>query len=1014
MTQSQKSKNNTSRREFLSKLTGNSSGNAHTTAKSQAMHGQAGSCTDDGVAAIPSVCLACNARCGIIAGVKDGRMINISGNPYHPYNMQLNELPYETPFEKALETECPLCSKGSDTINHTYSPYRLIKPLKRSGPRGSGQFEPIEWETLIKEVADGGKLFSHIGESRTIEGLAALDSDELIAPDDASLGPKRNAFTCITGRLQKGRGDFIDRFVKKGMGSQNRIGHTDICGLGFRMGNWALTDKKGVELKTDPKTADYILVFGANIYGALQPGINTYGAIVAKRRADGELSFAVADPRGTKASAHASDWLPVKPGHDGALAMGIARWIVDNNRHNKQFLTAPNIAESRKRGFGASSNATHLVIVENGHSREGMMLRKKDIDPSLGGKSGLEPMVFSTQDNTKAVGADSVDHAQLIAEGTVTDYFGNTINIATAFSLFKKSLKQHTVSEYAEHAGVPELQLAKVAKDFSRHGARVGVTQYHGAGNYVDGSYAAYAIAILPLLVGSIDMRGGYMKSGGGLASHKKGLYDVVHFKGERKPSGARISREKSQYEQSTEFRKKKDETGSGYPSERPWFPFSKGGLSCEALSGIDQKYPYQCKVLFTYLFNGVYSIPGGYRFKETLTDHGKVPLYVSIDTAVNETNIYADYIVPDLCYPEGHYGWQNPHAPVSRFTGLRLPVIEPLVDKTEDGRPFCTETFLIDLAQRIGLPGFGEEAIAGDDGKTYPLNKAEDFYLRAYANIAFNAKLPKASKEDLKRIDDGFPVARHKDVLPAAHWEQLAYALIRGGIFQPYDKSFDDERFKHGYGSYAIYNEKLANTINTMTGEKFSGTPLFVKPSFSDGQAMESLDKTYPYTVITYKMSEHTQSRSLWNNFGMELAPTNHVEMNEADAKAAGLKTGDTVRVTSASNAEGIIGTVKTTELIRPGCTGVSFHFGHTQFGGSELEIKDADTAFLGGKTIASATTLKSTPAFRRGLNFNDIGRLDETRGNTPMVDSIGGFPDFSSTQVRIERIASSETEQA
>lgn len=1008
MTQSQGPKKGTSRRKFLSTLTGPSTGKATRFPKPQGLHGQAGSLNDEGVTAIPSVCLACNARCGIIAGVKDGQMVNISGNPYHPYNMQLKELPYDTPFEEALETECSLCSKGIDTINHTYSPYRLIRPLKRSGPRGSGQFEPIEWETLIREVADGGALFNHLGEDRHIEGLSALDSDEPIDPRDASLGPKRNAFTFITGRLQKGRGDFIDRFVKKAMGSQNRIGHTDICGLGFRMGNWALTGQKGVELKADPHKADYILVFGANIYGALQPGVNTYGAIVAKRQSDGELSFAIADPRGTKASAHASNWLPVRPGHDGALALGIARWIVDNNRHNKEFLTAPNIAESRKRGFGACSNATHLVIVEDGHPREGMMLRRKDVDPSRGGKARMEPMVFPAGGSDVAESAEFARSAKLIAEGTVTDYFGNTMKVATAFSLFMESLHQYTVAEYAEHAGVRKRTLIEAARDFSGHGTRAGVTQYHGAGNYVDGSYAAYAIAVLPLLVGSVDMRGGYMKSGGGLASHKKGLYDVVHFKGERKPSGARISREKSHYEKSAEFRTKLKKTGSGYPSKRPWFPFSKGGLSCEAFSGIDQKYPYQCKVLFTYLFNGVYSIPGGYRFKETLTDHDKVPLYVSIDTAVNETNIYADYIVPDLCYPEGHYGWQNPHAPANRFTGLRIPVIEPLVGATADGRPFSTETFLIDLAERIGLPGFGKKAITDNDGKLHPLKKAEDFYLRAYANIAFNARLPKASTEDLKRIDEGFPVASHKGVLPADQWEQLAYALIRGGVFQPYEESFDGDRFKHGYGVYALYNEKLAGTVNTMTGKRFSGVPAFVEPSFSDGRAMKALDEDYPYTVITYKMSEHTQSRSLWNSFGMELAPTNYVEMNEADAKAARLKTGDTVRLTSASNSEGIVGIVRTTKLIRPGCVGVSFHFGHTQFGGSELLIKDADSAFLGGKAVASETKLKPNPAFRSGLNFNDIGRLDENLGNTPMVDNVGGFPDFSSTKVHIERVSS------
>lgn len=996
-----------SRRSVLSNLLGATPAHADIrTVPQQGSHGQGGSLTDADVTAIPTVCLACNARCGVIAGVKNGRMITVSGNPYHPYNMQFEELPYATPFETALQTDCPLCSKGLDSINHTYSPYRLVKPLKRSGPRGSGKFEPIEWDTLIREVAEGGTLFSHLGEDRHIDGLAALNADTLIDANDPTLGTVRNAFTCITGRLQSGRGDFIDRFVKKAMGSINRIGHTDICGLGFRMGNWALTEQKGVELKADPKHAAHILVFGANIYGALQPGVNTYGAIIAKRQADGELNFSVADPRGTKASAHASVWLPVQPGHDGALAMGIARWIIDNGRHNEAFLSAPSRTVAQKRGFAACSNATHLVITQPEHPRYGHMLRRKDIDPSRGGTAGDEPMVFAVSGSQTPVGAEHTANAILLAQGMVTDYFGNSISVSTAFTLFMETLHEHTVAEYAALAGVDSERLAQVAREFSSHGTRVGVTQYHGAGNYVQGTHAAYAVAMLPLLMGSVDMRGGYMKAGGGLGTHKKGPYDVVHFDGERKPGGVRISREKAHYEQSTEFKRKAQATGSGYPATRPWFPFSKGGLSCEALSGIDQRYPYQCKVLFTYLFNGVYSIPGGYRFKETLMDQNVLPLHVSIDTAINETNIYADYIVPDLCYPEGHYGWQNPHAPTSRFTGLRMPVIEPLVSTTADGRPCCTETFLIDLALHMGLPGFGDKAIKKADGTLHPLRKGEDFYLRAYANIASNAKLPKASHTELERIENGFPVARHRDVLPREEWEQLCYALIRGGVFQPYEQSFEGDMFRHGYGTYALYNETLATTVNPMTGERYHGTPRFIKPALTDGVPLDSLNPNHPFTVITYKMAEHTQSRSLWNSFGMQIVPENHVDMNEQDARALGLTDGDLVRITSASNPQGIAGRIKVTQLIRPGCVGVSFHFGHTQFGGSDLSIPDAASVFLGGETVTTAAGLTGNPAFRRGLNSNNVGRLDPSLANTPLVDSAGGFPDFSSTRVRIEKL--------
>lgn len=953
---------------------------------------------DKDVKVVHSVCLSCSARCGVRAVVEDGKLAKHSGNPYHHYNSRFEPIAYGTPVKDTLDLPSPVCGKSQGIPKYTYNPYRILKPLKRSGERGSGKFEPIEWDQLIKEIAQGGKHFAHLGEDRVIPGIKDMNSDAPIDPSAPELGPVRNGFVFMGGRDQNARKEFSNRFVKEALGSVNRVGHTDICGIGFRMGTWAFTEKKEVEIKADPLNAEYILLFGANIYEALQPGINTYGAIVGNRSSREKVKFTIIDPRATNASAHAESWIPIKPCQDGAFAMGMIRWIIENDRYNKEFLTAPNPKVAEKRGHACYSNATHLVIVDEKHKNNRKFLRISDLDPSATTDEGKAYVVLSKDGKTLAF--DKAEDVALAAETSVKDASGREIKVKTSFSLMKEGVMERTVKEYAKLAGLDSAQIERVAKEFTSHGTRAAVTQYHGAGNYLSGTYAAYAIAMLNAMIGNLDRKGGYMKSGGGAGAWNEGLYDLKGFAGKRKPQGVMMSREKSAYEKSTEFKK------NGYPSKRPWFPFSKGGLCVETLSGIDQQYPYSCKILFTYFFNPVYSIPGGYRYKETFKSFDKVPLHVSIDIAINESNIYADYIVPDVTYPEGHYGFLTPHAPTLKFTGVRTPTIEPLTGKTADGRPFCEETFLIDLARAAGLPGFGENALKGKDGRTYPLTSGEDFYLRGIANLASAAKVPQASAEEVAFVERNYPVARFKELLPAGEWKQACYVLARGGVFdKSYEDVFDGEKHKFGLKRVVLYNEELATTKNSITGEFFPGTLKYVQPMTPTGTVIEEVDKDYPFTLISHKMNLHTQSRTVLHDWSMEVFPENFVVVNEKDAKKLGLVSDAKVRLVSRSNPEGVIGKLRVSKLVRPGCLGVSLHYGHTQLGASRLPVSKAEEVFLGGRDVADKNGLIPNPRHGTGINPNDLSRLDESFGNTPMTDPVGGIPDFSSTRVRIEK---------
>src|SRR5215813_14391900 len=83
-----------------------------------------------------TTCYMCACRCGINVHLRDGRVRYIEGNRAHPVNKGV------------------LCAKGSAGIMNHYSPARLSTPLRRVGPRGSGQFEAISWEAALATAVD--------------------------------------------------------------------------------------------------------------------------------------------------------------------------------------------------------------------------------------------------------------------------------------------------------------------------------------------------------------------------------------------------------------------------------------------------------------------------------------------------------------------------------------------------------------------------------------------------------------------------------------------------------------------------------------------------------------------------------------------------------------------------------------------------------------------------------------------------------------------------------------------
>ena len=201
----------------------------------------------------PSSCLGCWTQCGVRlrVDVKENRILRVAGNPYHPL-ATTRPAAMETPVrevyaqlggDNGLEGRATSCARGSAMLEQLHSPYRVLQPLKRVGPRGAGKWQTISFEQLVQEVCEGGDLF---GEGH-VDGLRAIyDRETPLDPANPEYGAKVNQFL-FTDASNEGRTPLIQRFAGQSFGTVNFGNHGSYCGQSFRVGaGAALGDLKGM------------------------------------------------------------------------------------------------------------------------------------------------------------------------------------------------------------------------------------------------------------------------------------------------------------------------------------------------------------------------------------------------------------------------------------------------------------------------------------------------------------------------------------------------------------------------------------------------------------------------------------------------------------------------------------------------------------------------------------------------------------------------------------------------
>jgi len=243
---------------------------------------------------IPTTCQGCTTWCAIEIFTQSGRAVKVRGN------------------QSSKSNGGYVCPRGHLILQQLYDPDRIKVPMKRTNPqKGRGidpKFVPISWDEALDTIA---------------EKMMELRKNN-----------ETHKFILLRGRYSPLTADLPYGTVPKVFGSPNNLSHSSICaeaekfGPYYTEGFWGYRDYDLVRTK-------YLVIWGCDPVASnrqVPNAISKFGDILD------QATVAVVDPRLSTSAAKAHEWLPVKPGEDGALAMAIAHVILTEGLWNKEFV----------------------------------------------------------------------------------------------------------------------------------------------------------------------------------------------------------------------------------------------------------------------------------------------------------------------------------------------------------------------------------------------------------------------------------------------------------------------------------------------------------------------------------------------------------------------------------------------------------------------------------------------------------------------------------------------------
>ncbi len=246
------------------------------------------------------ICGICPAGCGVKVGIRNGRLETIVADDGHPLGM--------------------ICRRGRHAPEIVYSEHRLTFPQKRIGPKGDFEFERISWNEAYELI---------------VARLNRIKAES--GPEAVAIYTGRGAFELSLCDIFQPKGVAVSSAssVLFPFGSPNTMGVGALCYVSFAMIAPDITlGRMLVNMFTDMENAELLVVWGTNP-ATDSPPLDMHRLEQARKRG---AEIVVIDPRRTETVQRCeAEWVPIRPGTDGALALGLIQVILDEELHDEDF-----------------------------------------------------------------------------------------------------------------------------------------------------------------------------------------------------------------------------------------------------------------------------------------------------------------------------------------------------------------------------------------------------------------------------------------------------------------------------------------------------------------------------------------------------------------------------------------------------------------------------------------------------------------------------------------------------